>query len=155
MTLGSGVILRKLFAQKIFILHAGKLLVRDGGRLLAVPSPFLLQGRVKLPVQHVDDVISKNRKELEAVEGSACGHVESVARGVRRNDKVLARGDGVPGWVSLDVIESGSSTGPRTYQQIRKFSIGIFSPTSAPNNDRRAQRTSSCNDSGTSHCASL
>lgn len=100
----SGFISRKLFVQQVSVLHTGKLLVRDGGWLYAVPCPLLLQCGIKVAIQHVDDVLPENRKELEPVEGSASRNVQSFTSGVWRNDEVLAGSDSVPGSVSSGAV---------------------------------------------------
>lgn len=65
-------------------------------RSLSIPSPLLYQFGGQLALQHLCDVLAKHGEELEAVERSASGDIESLGGRVGRNDKVRSGGKSVP-----------------------------------------------------------
>jgi hypothetical protein len=82
-----------------------QLCMRASVAVLAIPRPSPGCLFIHLTIQHVDDVIAKDRKELPPVEGTASGEVECwfckfvVAAGrVWGNEEVLVWSYRVPVW---------------------------------------------------------
>lgn len=86
-----GCRLQQLLHLTVRILH-----VLGGIRSLSIPSPLFNQLRFQLALEHLCDVLAQHGEELEAVERTASGDVESLGGRVRRNDKVGGGGEGVP-----------------------------------------------------------
>lgn len=63
---------------------------------LSIPSPLLHQFGGQLALKHLCDILAKHGEELEAVERTASGDVESLGGRVRRDDKVRSGGKSVP-----------------------------------------------------------